>query len=55
MDILSIYKKLKDMSYEVYYLNYKFTTEMREEVKKIKKYLEKISFICKYKLGEIIE
>ena len=34
-------------------LNYKFTPEMREAVKKMDKYSEQIRFICKYKLETI--
>ena len=34
-------------------LNYKFTPEMRAEVKKMDKYSEQIRFICKYKLETI--
>lgn len=38
------------MGYKVYYLNYKFTLEMRVKVKKIDKDYEQIRFIYKYKL-----
>ena len=34
-------------------LNYKLTPKMREEVKKMDKYSEKIRFLCKYKLETI--
>ena len=43
-------KRLKDMVYEMYYLNYKLTLEMRVKVKKIDKDYEQIRLICKQKL-----